>query len=87
MTDKATQALYRAWGVFAATPVAEDALKAAGAPSEAPQAPFTVERMGDGVAVRVADRPLTLFEAQDLTGRLLIVTGPMWAETLPKERI
>lgn len=82
--------LGRAWGAFGDVPgrqVAGKAPEAAVAPPEAPQAPFTVERMGDGVAVRVADRPLTLFEAQDLTGRLLIVTGPMWAETLPKERI
>lgn len=181
MTGKATQALYRAWGAFAATPLPAEAPEAAGGPSEPsevpipldtattdewdaflkaewqrrgmqtradiaraqaalmatgythvvagqelmapvwqqtvaataqegagstsggpqdvvtfageriamapPQDPFAVERMGDGVLVRVTERPLTLLEAQDLTARLMVVTTPMWSETLPKERI
>lgn len=82
--------LGRAWGAFGEVPgrpVAEKAPAPPVAPPEAPQAPFTVARQGACVAVRVNARVLTLQEAQDLTARLLVVTGPMWAETLPKERI
>lgn len=87
MSEQAFRALLSACGHTGGTVVAANPPQAAGAPPEAPQTPFTVERAGDCVAVRVSAEPLTLHEAQDLTARLLVVTGPMWAETLPKERI
>ena len=87
MSEQAFRALLGACGHLGSVRVAADSAQAAGAPPEAPQAPFHVERIGQCVAVSVSAEPLTLLEAQDLTARLLVVTGPMFAETLPKERI
>lgn len=102
MSDKATQALYRAWGVFAATRLPATAPEAAGGPQEAPHDPtvarvamLLTQRSAVGVAkygTTVAASPLTraqwLRHAQEEALDLAVYLQRLIdMETLPKERI